>query len=123
MKTQQLLTAARFVSSFGHLICLLLLFSTYKVNVEVGLSDQASEIDRQAAKSEALSALVIGVIAMAVDFASIIFANSLFNNKVGPVDLSMYVCMFVCMYICLYMHYLIYSIYSIYLFYLSYLSR
>jgi hypothetical protein len=38
---------ARFMSTAGHLLALLLLVLTYKSNVEVGLSDAASSSDRQ----------------------------------------------------------------------------
>ena len=38
---------ARFLTTMGHLLVLLLLVLTYKSNVEVGLSDTASSSDRQ----------------------------------------------------------------------------
>ncbi len=55
MKTQHLLGSVRFLTTLGHLICILLLFSTYKVNVEVGLADNASSEERILANSNALS--------------------------------------------------------------------
>ena len=61
MKTQHMLGACRFLTTLGHLICILLLFSTYKVNVEVGLSDSATDSDRLLANQAALSGLLLHI--------------------------------------------------------------
>ena len=66
MKTQHMLGACRFLATLGHLICILLLFSTYKVNVEVGLSDAATDTDRLLANQAALSGLLLNIAAITV---------------------------------------------------------
>lgn len=83
MKTQSVVISVRFLSTIGHLISVLLLFSLYEANVAVSLSDTASSVDIQHAKQQALSALVIAMLCFCVDFSGMFFGTSLFNNSVS----------------------------------------
>jgi hypothetical protein len=50
---QQSLISARFLTTFGHFIALIVLFSTIDNNIEAGLSDNYSDSDRQKAATTA----------------------------------------------------------------------
>jgi hypothetical protein len=49
MLVQQYLISTRFFLTMGHLIALLMLFSTIENNVEKSMSDSASESEKEAA--------------------------------------------------------------------------
>jgi len=50
---KQSLISARFVVTFGHFIALLILFSTIDNNINLGLSDNHSNSDRETAATTA----------------------------------------------------------------------
>jgi hypothetical protein len=74
------LISARFMSTFGHLTALLILFATIENNIEQSIGDGASKAD---AMSECQSALVFGTICFAIDFSGIFFGNSLFSTSMN----------------------------------------
>jgi len=79
-KTNTYLISARFVTTMGHLIALLLLFSTVENNIVVSLGDGYSAGEKDAAMSTAWSALIIGFLCFVCDFAGMFFGTSLFYN-------------------------------------------
>jgi hypothetical protein len=77
MKVSDNLISARFLTTFGHLTALLILFSTIENNVEKSVADGAVEA-KDDALSSANGALIFGCFCFCLDFSGIFFGNSLF---------------------------------------------
>jgi len=77
MKISDSLISARFITTFGHLTALLILFSTVENNVEKSFAD--NDISSKAdALAYANGALIFGCFCFVLDFSGIFFGNSLF---------------------------------------------
>lgn len=77
MKITDSLISARFLSTFGHLTALLILFQTIENNVEVSLPD-GSDAVKTAEISSARACLAFGCVCFLFDFSGMFFGNSLF---------------------------------------------
>ena len=82
MKISDNLISARFMTTFGHLTALLILFSTIDNNVEKSFQDGAVT-EKEDALSSANGALVFGCLCFCLDFSGIFFGNSLFLPAVN----------------------------------------
>eukprot|EP01039_Chlorochromonas_danica_P002343 gene2342-2565_t len=78
---QQSLISARFLTTFGHFIALLTLFSTVEENVNLGLKDGYSEEEHRAAMTTAWAALIFAFMCFVLDFSGLFFGTSLFYVK------------------------------------------
>jgi hypothetical protein len=77
MKITDSLISARFLSTFGHLTALLILFQTIENNVEVSLPDGSAAV-KAAEISSARGCLAFGCVCFLFDFSGMFFGNSLF---------------------------------------------
>ena len=77
MKFSDNLISARFLTTFGHLTALLIIFSTIENNVEKSVAD-GDAAGRDDALVSANGALIFGCFCFCFDFAGIFFGNSLF---------------------------------------------
>jgi hypothetical protein len=80
MRIANMLISARFLCTTGHLTALLLLFSTIKSNVTLGVGNG----DATQAYNSCIGALVFGIFCFVFDFSGIFFGNSLFSPTVRP---------------------------------------
>ena len=74
--------AMRFITTMGHFLALLILFSTIPNNIRVSLGDGVSAADELVAHQTAIAALVIGIFCFMFDFRGMFFGSSLFNHTV-----------------------------------------
>lgn len=100
---QQYLISARFITTMGHFIALLLLFSTIDNNIDESLGDSYASGEKSEARETAWvsdrspyflvnhshylfpqAALIIGFLCFVCDFAGMFFGTSLFYNTVSP---------------------------------------
>lgn len=85
---QQSLISARFLTTFGHFIALLTLFSTVEENVNLGLKDGYSQDEHRTAMTTAWAALIFAFMCFVLDFSGLFFGTSLFYVKVGSFPVS-----------------------------------
>lgn len=100
MKFSDNLISARFLTTFGHLTALLIIFSTIENNVGKSVAD-GDVAGSDAALASANGALVFGCFCFILDFSGIFFGNSLFNptmnllhvffHSVGSIFLSWFI--------------------------------
>ena len=79
---REYVVAMRFITTMGHLLALLILFSTVPNNIRVSLGDGVSAADELVAHQTAIAALVIGILCFMFDFRGMFFGASLFNHTV-----------------------------------------
>ena len=79
---REYVVAMRFFTTMGHLLALLILFSTIPNNIRVSLGDGVSAADELVAQQTAIAALVIGICCFMFDFRGMFFGSSLFNHTV-----------------------------------------
>lgn len=89
---REYVVAMRFLTTMGHFLALLILFSTIPNNIRVSLGDGVSATDEKVAQQTAIVALVIGICCFMFDFRGMFFGSSLFNHTVRHiiVHLSFY---------------------------------
>lgn len=80
MRIANMLISARFISTTGHLTALLILFSTIRNNVELGIGSGGNV---SAAYDSCIGALVFGIFCFVFDFSGIFFGHSLFSPTVN----------------------------------------
>ena len=83
---REYVVAMRFITTMGHLLALLILFSTIPNNIRVSLGDGISAADELVAHQTAIAALVIGIFCFMFDFRGMFFGASLFNHTVRPAN-------------------------------------
>ena len=79
---REYVVAMRFFTTMGHLLALLILFSTIPNSIRVSLGDGVSAADELVAQQTAIAALVIGICCFMFDFRGMFFGSSLFNHTV-----------------------------------------
>mmetsp|Transcript_8104 Transcript_8104/g.13477 ORF Transcript_8104/g.13477 Transcript_8104/m.13477 type:complete len:142 (+) Transcript_8104:104-529(+) len=89
---QQYLISGRFLTTFGHLVALLLLFATVDNNIEISLGDSASSADKEEAVNNAWSALIIGFLCFLCDFSGLFFGTTLFYNTGNMLHIFLHFC-------------------------------
>jgi hypothetical protein len=69
------------MTTFGHFVALLVLFSTIDNNINLSLPDSYSQEERQQAVNTAWAALIFSFICFVFDFVGMFFGTSLFYTK------------------------------------------
>eukprot|EP01038_Epipyxis_sp_PR26KG_P008267 gene8267-11190_t len=82
MTVQHYLIAARFFTTMGHLVALLVLFGTIDSNIEASIGDNDAS-GKKIAIQTSWSALIFGFLCFLFDFGGIFLGTSLFNNSVN----------------------------------------
>mmetsp|Transcript_33833 Transcript_33833/g.34463 ORF Transcript_33833/g.34463 Transcript_33833/m.34463 type:complete len:142 (+) Transcript_33833:173-598(+) len=92
MGTQTVLITARFYTTMGHIIALLLLFSTIQSNINISLSDNSNSVDREEAIRISWAAILFGAFCFILDITGMLSGASIFS---APVNFFQIICHFV----------------------------
>mmetsp|Transcript_7946 Transcript_7946/g.9731 ORF Transcript_7946/g.9731 Transcript_7946/m.9731 type:complete len:145 (-) Transcript_7946:238-672(-) len=81
-RINDMLIPARFLATMGHLIAVIMANLTINDNIDIALSSTSSDDDYNAAKSVALSAIVISYVCFTFDFVGL-FGGFIFFERVN----------------------------------------
>lgn len=79
MGIQTVLLVARFYTTIGHLIVLLVLFSTIQSNINASLPDNPSSGEKDNATKSSLAAIIFGLFCFLFDIGGIVTGTSFFS--------------------------------------------